>query len=190
MPLVQIKTIESDIFQKLEGLANDFLATTPGLSAIKIICDDFIILANGNQIHNFTCLYGIRGEDLQPQRIKLLMRDNVIDLEAAINAALITLGEANNCDFIQRFDAILDNGNKYYCCCITYQAVDYPNTPATVKIIEKDNIGALEKAVNDYLTYLNSIPKDLVLDMILRQEIILANGNKIYTCTIIYGTSK
>lgn len=179
-----IKTIETDIFQKLESPSNDFLANTAGLIVDKIICDDFIILANGNQVHNFTCQYHISGEFFQAKRIQLIMRDNVIDLESAINAALVVLQDGSfQVDELQRYDAILDNGNKYYCCCIIYEPDEiYPVGPLKVRIIEKDNLIDMQNAVNAFL---------LLVDVlsalgVLRQEFILANGNKIYICTIPY----
>lgn len=179
----RIKTIQTDIFSQLEAPCNDFLSSTPGLQPEKIICDDFIILANGNQIHNFTLQYSISGESFSPIRIKLLMQDSALDLEKAINAALLALAEdRNEIDDIQRWDCILDNGNRFYCACIIYQPSQYPNSNLRVKIIEKDDIGDLERAVNTFLATLITLQDPGVL----RQEVILANGNRIYTCTIPY----
>ncbi|MES3019400.1 MAG: hypothetical protein V4721_16555 [Bacteroidota bacterium] len=179
----RIKTIQTDFFATLQGPANDFLSTTAGLVVEKIICDDFIILSNGNQAHNFTCQYHITGEDLQRQLVQLIMRDSVLDLKAAINAAITALVEEDNEILdIQRCDAILDNGNKFYCACLIYEPSEEPSIGLQVNIIEKDTVADLQTAVNVFL----ATAIDLNTIGVLRQEMILENGNRVYTCTIPY----
>ena len=179
----RIKTIQTDFFQSLEFPANNFLASTPGLNVEKIICDNFIVI-EGRQAHNFTCEYFIHAEDLQRQRIKLIMRDKPSDLQDAINTAIEELAEEDNEILdIQRDDTILENGNKFYCACLIYQPSETPSSGLKVKIFERDNVTDLEKASNTFLSGGSIVISSIG---VLRNDVFLANGNKIYLCTIPY----
>ena len=180
----QTTSIEKDNSSDLEVAVNQFLSST-AKSVRNILCDKFIILDNGLQAHNALIQHSLADGAGTTLRIKLLLRDNTIDLEAAINAALTVLQVTNDIVDIQRDDYILDNGNRSYVACIIYLPAEYPASLIRVKIIEKDDVDKLNTAVNTFLLA-NNVTLNTPTIGVLYNQIANSDGNKLYICTIPY----
>lgn len=171
-----IRCIEEQSAAKLQVSINNFLAT-PNLTFIRMERNE-IILENGDKLYFAVISYQIGL--LNTRLVKIIELDTPDKLQQALNTFLLTLNL--NVTTIIRNDIILANGNKSYICTIIYQIT----TPASFqcKIIEKDNIITWQKAINDYIATpgLNLNPIG-----VLTNEIILANGNKIYIATIPFN---
>lgn len=116
-------------------------------------------------------------------KIKVIEKDNISELEAAMNAFLTATGDKP----IYQAEAsakALFNGNKIYVGTIFYKSIGTGSGIASVKLFERDTDTLLETAINNFIA---TSGEDPTLTEI--SEVILKNGNNSFIGILGYKIS-
>jgi len=170
-------SFESCSASGLQVLMNNFLATT-NLAFSKVTRSEMTIW-NGNTMFVGTIAYKIDAGTANTRLVKIIEKENITELRAAVNTFLQTTNI--NVTALLRDEICLETGNKIYMATIVYRITTLSSYQ--IEIIEKDNIIDWQIAVNAYIV---SNSRLLHSSGIQTNTLELANGNKSYIATIPY----